>query len=282
MLSYRHAFHAGNHADVLKHLIQIELLNYLGQKAKPYWYIDTHAGAGAYSLVEGYATKNAEFESGIARLWQRDDLPEAVANYVDVVRSLNADGELKLYPGSPWCAAEVMPASDKLRLFELHPTDQQLLADTFADAGRRVQIQQANGFEAIKAILPPPPRRALVLIDPPYEDKRDYQHVITALKESLKRFATGVYAVWYPCLQRAEMKELPKEMKKLGAKNWLRAELHVQKPSSDGFGMHGSGMFILNAPWTLPQTLREVLPYLAQHLAQDAGASYVLETGGDL
>lgn len=175
-----------------------------------------------------------------------------------------------------------MPASDKLRLFELHPTDHQLLADTFADAGRRVQIQQANGFEAIKAILPPPPRRALVLIDPPYEDKRDYQHVITALKESLKRFATGVYAVWYPRLQRAEMKELPKEMKKLGTKNWLRAELHVQKPSSDGFGMHGSGMFILNAPWTLPQTLREVLPYLAQHLAQDAGASYVLETGGDL
>ena len=282
MLSYRHAFHAGNHADVLKHLIEIELLNYLGQKDKPYWYIDTHAGAGAYSLVEGYATKNAEFESGIARLWQRDDLPEAVRGYVDVVKRMNPDGELKFYPGSPWCAADVMPERDKLRLFELHPTDAQLLQQNFEGSGRRVQIQQANGFEGIKAILPPPPRRALVLIDPPYEDKRDYQNVSAALKEGLKRFATGVYAVWYPCLQRPEMKEMIPALKKLPAKNWLRAELHVQGPSADGFGMHGSGMFILNAPWTLPKTLNEVLPYLAQHLGQDAKASFILETGGDL
>lgn len=282
MLSYRHAFHAGNHADVLKHFIEIQLLDYLGQKSKPYWYIDTHAGAGAYSLTEGYATKNAEFESGIARLWQHNDLPAALQRYIEVIQQLNPDGQLRHYPGSPWCAAEVMLASDKLRLFELHPSDYQLLQANFQHAGRRVQIQQTNGFDGLKAVLPPPPRRALILIDPPYEDKQDYQHVTHALKEGLKRFATGVYAVWYPCLQRVESRQLPEQLKKLPAKNWLRVELHVQKPSADGFGMHGSGMFILNAPWTLPQTLREVMPYLTEHLAQDGQAQFILETGGDL
>ena len=159
MLSYRHAFHAGNHADVLKHLIQVQIIDYLGQKAKPFWYIDTHAGAGAYSLTEGYATKTAEYVEGVARLWQRDDAPAAVKRYLEVVAAINtdADGALRYYPGSPWFAAETMAGSEKLRLFELHPSDHQLLQDCFADAGRRVRIERANGFEAIKSLLPPPP-----------------------------------------------------------------------------------------------------------------------------
>jgi len=276
MLSYRHAFHAGNHADVLKHLVEYLLLDYLNQKDKPYWYIDTHAGAGCYALNEGYAAKNAEYESGIARLWQRTDLPAPVQAYVDLVRALNPDGELKLYPGSPLIADQLLRRDDKLRLFELHPSDFQLLEDNFADAGRRVQIQKANGFAGIKALLPPPPRRALVLIDPPFEDKRDYQHVITALEDGLKRFATGTYAVWYPQLQRVENKELPAKLEKLGA-NWLHVALTVQKPSADGFGMHGSGMFILNPPWTLAQTLKDIMPWLTEALAQDGGARYILE-----
>ncbi len=276
MLSYRHAFHAGNHADVLKHLVEYLLLDYLNQKDKPYWYIDTHAGAGCYALNEGYATKNAEYESGIARLWNRNDLPAPVQAYVDLVRALNPDGELKLYPGSPLIAQQLLRQDDKLRLFELHPSDFQLLEDNFADAGRRVQIQKANGFAGIKSLLPPPPRRALVLIDPPFEDKRDYQHVITALEDGLKRFATGTYAVWYPQLQRVENKELPAKLEKLGA-NWLHVALTVQKPSADGFGMHGSGMFILNPPWTLAQTLKDIMPWLTEALAQDGGARYILE-----
>ncbi len=276
MLSYRHAFHAGNHADVLKHLVEYLLLDYLNQKDKPYWYIDTHAGAGCYALNEGYAAKNAEYESGIARLWQRTDLPAPVQAYVDLVRALNPDGELKLYPGSPLIADQLLRRDDKLRLFELHPSDFQLLEDNFADAGRRVQIQKANGFAGIKSLLPPPPRRALVLIDPPFEDKRDYQHVITALEDGLKRFATGTYAVWYPQLQRVENKELPAKLEKLGA-NWLHVALTVQKPSADGFGMHGSGMFILNPPWTLAQTLKDIMPWLTEALAQDGGARYILE-----
>lgn len=282
MLSYRHGFHAGNHADVLKHLTELALIDYLSLKGKPFWYIDTHAGAGVYALTEGFAAKNAEYAGGIARLWDETDAPEAVTRYVDLVRRLNTDGVLRHYPGSPWVAAEAMAGTDKLRLFELHPSDAPLLAGNFDDQKRRVQVQQADGFEAIKSLLPPPPRRALTLIDPPYEDKRDYQRVASALKDALRRFATGVYAVWYPCLARREVGDMVDALKKLPAKNWLNVRLDVATPAADGFGMYGSGMFILNAPWTLPATLAEVMPYLAGKLALDAGARYVIEQGGDL
>ncbi|MGL6046028.1 MAG: 23S rRNA (adenine(2030)-N(6))-methyltransferase RlmJ, partial [Vogesella sp.] len=181
------------------------------------------------------------------------------------------------YPGSPWFAAETMAGSEKLRLFELHPSDHQLLQDCFADAGRRVRVERANGFEAIKSLLPPPPRRALTLIDPPYEDKADYQHVVKAMKEALKRFATGTYAIWYPLLQRAEIKEMVKDLKGLPCHSWLDATLTVRTPSKDGFGMHGSGMFIVNPPWTLHATLQETLPWLSQALAVDDGAWHSLE-----
>ncbi|MDW5417802.1 23S rRNA (adenine(2030)-N(6))-methyltransferase RlmJ [Iodobacter sp. CM08] len=277
MLSYRHAFHAGNHADVLKHYIQTQILSYFNQKDKSYWYIDTHSGAGVYSLREGYATKNAEFESGIARLWNRDDLPESIAEYVDVVRALNPDGKLTLYPGSPYVADQILRPTDRLRLFELHSSDSKLLQANFAESGRRVAVIAGDGFAGIKAVLPPPPRRGVTLIDPPYEDKNDYDYVIDMLHEALGRFATGTYAIWYPQLQRAEAKLLPEELKKLGVNSWLHVALSVQSPSADGFGMHGSGMFILNPPWTLAQTLRETMPYLVKVLGQDKGAKYILE-----
>ena len=277
MLSYRHAFHAGNHADVLKHTIELMLLRYLNQKDKPWWYVDSHAGAGCYELTSGYAAKNAEYESGIARLWSRTDLPPAVADYVELVKSLNPDGQLRLYPGSPLIALQAMRADDRLRLFELHPSDSKLLQENFADAGKRAVIQQTDGFAGLKSVLPPPPRRALVLIDPPFEDKSDYQTVISALQEALKRFATGIYAIWYPHLQRHEVNELTARLKNLPVKSWLHAGINVQTPSTDGFGMHGSSMFILNPPWTLEQDLRGVLPWLTPVLAQDAGASYILD-----
>ena len=277
MLSYRHAFHAGNHADVLKHFIEVQLLHYLAQKDKPFWYIDTHAGAGCYALDSGYATQNAEYESGIARLWQRDDLPAPLAEYVALVKSLNPDGQMKLYPGSPLLALELMREQDRLRLFELHPSDSEILQENFADHGTRVLIQRADGFGALKALLPPPPRRALVLIDPPYEDKQDYQRVVSALREGLKRFSNGVYAVWYPQLQRAEARQLPDQLKQLPVKSWLHVALSVQSPGADGFGMHGSGMFILNPPWVLNSALEEVMPYLVTVLGQSGEAEFELE-----
>ncbi len=277
MLSYRHAFHAGNHADVLKHFIEVQLLRYLSQKDKPFWYIDTHAGAGCYALDSGYATQNAEYESGIARLWRRDDLPEALADYVTLVKSINPDGQMKLYPGSPLIAQRLLREQDKMRLFELHPSDSELLQENFADSG--AMVQSADGFTALKALLPPPPRRALLLIDPPYEDKQDYQRVVTALREGLKRFAGGVYAVWYPQLQRADARQLPEQLKQLPVKSWLNVALSVQGLSEDGFGMHGSGMFVLNPPWNLHATLQQVMPYLADVLGRDAQASFILEQG---
>jgi 23S rRNA (adenine2030-N6)-methyltransferase len=286
MLSYRHAFHAGNHADVLKHFLLIQLSRYLGQKDKPFWIIDTHAGAGLYELDTGYATKLKEYESGIGKLWTRQDLPAALTDYVDLVRACNPDAThasdtLRFYPGSPWLALQTLRPQDRLRLFELHSSDSKILQDNFEDQGRRVSVTTANGFDSLKALLPPPPRRALVLIDPPYETRDDYTHVISALKEGLTRFATGTYAIWYPQLARQEAQQLPDKLKRLPIKNWLHATLTVHTPSSDGFGMHGSGMFIINPPWTLHKTLEEVMPYLVQVLGQDAGAGFTLSGQGD-
>lgn len=278
MLSYRHAFHAGNHADVLKHLVLMQTLAYFGRKDKPYWYIDTHAGAGIYSLESGYATQNAEYRDGIGRLWERPDLPESVAQYVELVRSFNPGGKLRFYPGSPACARPLLREQDRMRLFELHPSDYPLLKQTFQADGRKVLVEAQDGFAGLKALLPPPPRRAVVLIDPPYEQKQDYGRVVEALKDSLQRFPTGSYLVWYPLLQRPEPRQLQERLRKLAGENWLQATLTVRQPSPDGYGMHGSGIFMLNPPWTLPAMLQQALPFLRDTLRQDAHAAYTLES----
>jgi 23S rRNA (adenine2030-N6)-methyltransferase len=286
MLSYRHVFHAGNHADVLKHAVLLAVLDYFNQKDKPYWLIDTHAGAGGYRLDAGRATTHAEYADGVGRLWERSDLPPLLARYVAAVRIDNTDGKLRRYPGSPLLALRAMRPADKLRLFELHPADVKLLAQNIAgaapDAQKRVAIKQEDGFTGMKALLPPPPRRGLMLIDPAYEDKRDYLQVVTAVKEGLQRFATGTFMVWYPLLQKNESITLAGKLKKV-APDWLNATLTVQAPTPDGMGMHGSGVFIVNPPWTLAAALKDTLPWLAEVLKVGANgdnrtASYSLET----
>jgi 23S rRNA (adenine2030-N6)-methyltransferase len=293
MLSYRHAFHAGNHADVLKHVVTIQLLQYLGQKEAPYMYIDTHAGAGVYALEGAYAAKNAEYETGISRLWDRKDLPAPLADYVQLVKEMNPSGKLRYYPGSPYCAEKIMRDQDRLRLFELHPSDSKLLEENFrkleahaaaqgqrsSARGKRVMIQRGNGFLGLKALLPPPSRRGLILIDPPYEDKSDYRSVKEMLEDALKRFATGIYAVWYPVLQRMEARQFPDKLKRLPANGWLNVTLSISTPSPDGFGLHSSGMFVINPPWTLEPMLRDLMPYLVKALGRDAGAGFTLESG---
>ena len=278
MLSYRHAFHAGNHADVLKHLVLVQIVRYMGEKAAPFWIIDTHAGAGRYSLDSEHAKKLGEWRDGIGRLWQRRDLPAAAVNYVEQVKMLNLDGKLRHYPGSPWLARQMLRDSDRLRLFEMHTTDSRLLHECFKGAGRAVTITDGDGFAGLKTLLPPPPRRALVLIDPSYETKGDYVAVVKALQDTLKRFATGTYALWYPLLAKRESHQLPGRLKNLGAPNWLHATLEVKAPAKDGIGLHGSGMFIINPPWTLEKTLHETLPALTAILAQGDGARYTLES----
>ena len=278
MLSYRHAFHAGNHADVLKHLILLQIAEYMGEKPAPFWIIDTHAGAGRYALESAHATKLAEYRDGVGRLWDKKGLPPAVVDYLEFVRMLNPDGVLRHYPGSPWLASQMLREGDRLRLYELHSTDVKLLQECFRGAGRQINITNGDGFAGLKAILPPPPRRALVLIDPSYETRDDYANVISGLKEALKRFPTGTYALWYPMLSKLESRKLPDRLKALGAANWLHASLEVKAPAKDGFGMNGSGMFIINPPWTLEKKLHETLPRLTELLAQDPGAKFTLES----
>jgi 23S rRNA (adenine2030-N6)-methyltransferase len=290
MLSYRHAFHVGNHADVLKHLVLMQVLKHAAQKDKPLWYIDTHAGAGMYALDKGYSTQNAEYSSGIGQLWEVSALPAALAEYVALIRKFNSSGasqhsELRRYPGSPAIAYDLLQGErghDRLRLFELHPNDCKLLGQSFRDLGhapdsKKVMINMADGFAGIKALLPPPPRRAVVLIDPPYEEKQDYGRVVEMVKDSLLRFATGTYVVWYPLLQRPEPQKMIDRLKDIHAKNWLHVSLSVQAPSLDGFGMHGSGLFIINPPWTLPEILSETMPHLVKILGQDGEAGFTLD-----
>jgi 23S rRNA (adenine2030-N6)-methyltransferase len=275
MLSYRHAFHAGNHADVLKHMVLVELIGHLRQKDKPFWYIDTHAGAGMYALDTPTALKTAEFRHGIGRLWTQDDLPAPVQAYVDQVRQLNRSGKLLRYPGSPQVALQLLRPADRLHLFDLHSTDSRLLQKEYA-GDRRIRALAGDGFAGLKALLPPQPRRALVLIDPSYEDRQDYRQVVDAMDDALRRFATGVYMLWYPLLSRREAVRLPASLAALRDRDWLQVELRVKAPSEDGIGMHGSGLFVFNPPWTLPAMLEDALPALVHLLGQDAAAGHML------
>jgi 23S rRNA (adenine2030-N6)-methyltransferase len=277
MLSYRHGFHAGNHADVLKHVTLVALLHLLLRKDKPVVVVDTHAGAGMYSLEQGFAVRNAEFRSGIARLWMRNDLPEPIANYLDQVRAVNPDGVLRHYPGSPRIALGVLRPQDRLRLFELHSSEGLILAQQFAQDRRRVTVTAGDGFAGLKAVLPPQSRRGLVLIDPSYELASDYRAVVAALRDGMQRFATGTYAVWYPLLQRRESLQLPGNLRRAAGLDWLDISLQVKAPSPEGLGLHGSGMFIVNPPWKFSEQMRGIMPWLTRALAQDAAASFRLD-----
>jgi 23S rRNA (adenine2030-N6)-methyltransferase len=276
MLAYRHAFHAGNHADVLKHITLTLVLRYMNQKEKPYRLVDTHAGAGGYSLEGQYAQKKGEYEQGIARLWDRDDLPPAVADYVNMVRQFNPQGSMEQYPGSPAFAQMLLRAQDQLRLFELHPTDHRIL-ESYLGTVKGAEVKNADGFDGLKGQVPPSSRRGVVLMDPSYEGNGDYSRVIASLREALSRFAEGVYMVWYPQVQKLEAAQLPKRLEALAPKGWLHARLTVQQPDSQGFGLAGSGMFIINPPYTLHDELLAVLPYLTEVLGQYDGANYMIE-----
>ena len=201
MLAYRHAFHAGNHADVLKHIVLLRLMRHMSLKEKGYRLVDTHAGAGLYALDSAQAQKKGEYLQGIARLWSRDDLPEAAADYVQQVRGFNPDGTLRHYPGSPMLARALLRPQDQLRLFELHPSDHAALVAQLG-AAKGVDIRQVDGFAALKSQLPPPTRRALVLVDPSYEGQGDYARVLDTLQDALRRFAEGVFMVWYPVVSK--------------------------------------------------------------------------------
>ncbi|MFZ5528976.1 MAG: 23S rRNA (adenine(2030)-N(6))-methyltransferase RlmJ [Pseudomonadota bacterium] len=281
MFSYRHGFHAGNHADVLKHTVLVQLLEHLTQKDTPFWVVDTHAGGGLYDLAAGYAAKSGEAKGGIHKIWaSRKDavLPRALQDLIEQIEVCNEGDALRWYPGSPQLAAQMLRPRDHLRMYELHPTESRALKAHFADVKRGVSIEVADGFAGLKGILPPPPKRGLVHIDPPYEMKDDYRRVISTLKEALARFPTGVYAVWYPIVARRESDLLPDQLKRLAPGKWLHASLRVKANSRDGLGLNGSGMFIVNPPWTLYETLAEALPWMVENIGIDDHSAYVLES----
>lgn len=275
MLSYRHAFHAGNHADVLKHLTQVLILESLLRKDKAFFYLDTHAGAGLYDLRSAESDKTGEFREGIARLLEVEALPAVLQSYLAMIREMNPVGALIHYPGSPWVAKQLLRAQDRACLCELHPTDFGILRNNFAGA-RQFRVEQQDGFQQLKALLPPPERRGLVLIDPPYEIKTDYERVVKAVAEGVKRFATGIYAIWYPVVSRAQIDALEQGFKASGVKRILLAELNVQA-DSDEYGMTGSGMIVVNPPWQLDDKLAEALPFLTDVLGQSAEANWRLQ-----
>jgi 23S rRNA (adenine2030-N6)-methyltransferase len=276
MLSYLHSFHAGNFADVLKHTILVHTLNYLTQKPKPLFYLDTHSGPGGFSLGQSEAQKNREYENGIGQLWEQANLPDCVAEYVQTVRHFQAENKtqqagsaLSHYPGSPWFAAHLLGEYDRLTLCELHPREHQTLAGNFK-RDRRVKVFNQDGFQSAIAAMPPKERRGLVLIDPPYEIKTDYDRVVEVLKACHKRFATGTYAIWYPVVQRKQIDKMLKAIQTSGIRNIQVFELGLQADTA-GRGMTSSGMIVVNPPWTLWKEMQTALPFLAETLAGKAG-----------
>jgi 23S rRNA (adenine2030-N6)-methyltransferase len=280
MLAYRHAFHAGNHADVLKHLVLIQLLQHMVLKEKGVRVIDTHAGAGAYRI--GGSSQQQEWVDGIGRLWGRSDLPAGAQAYVDMVKAVNPDGKLKVMPGSPLIVQHLMRAQDELHACELHPTDLRALEKLF-DGVRHLHVHLGDGFAKLPTLLPPPTRRGLILIDPPYEKKPEYARVLAAVREALAKFPDAVIAVWVPQLQRLEAAELPQRlinaMKGVAKKGYLHAQLTVAPAQDGGFGLLGSSMVVANPPHTLGLLLAQELPWLAEQLGQYKGAKGTLTSG---
>jgi len=265
---------------VLKHTVLVQLLAHLLQKDKAFWVIDTHAGGGMYDLASGYAEKSGEAALGIEPVWaarKSPELPAALRDLIEQIQVCNEGDQLRWYPGSPQLAAQMLRPGDHLRMYELHPTESRALAKHFADVRRGVSIQVADGFASLKGTVPPPPKRGLILIDPPYELKEDYRRVLNTVKEALLKFPTGVYAIWYPQVARREADLLPVHLKKLAPGKWLHATLRVKATARDGVGLHGSGMFIINPPWTMFDSLAEALPWLVENIGQDMHAAYELE-----
>ena len=269
MLSYRHSFHAGNHADVIKHIVQSLILDSLKQKDKPFVYHDTHSGVGRYDLQDERSEKTGEFKEGIARIWDRDDIPEEIASYIDAIKALNDNDELRYYPGSPKVARAQIREDDRMTLTELHPTDFPLLLQEFR-GDRQVKMYKEDGFARLKASLPPKERRGVVLIDPPYELKHEYMDVVKAIKNSHERWATGTYAIWYPVVYRENIDKMLKGLKDLGIRKILQLELGVA-PDSEERGMTASGMIVINPPWKLEGQMKTLLPWLQGAIAPNHG-----------
>ncbi len=273
MLSYRHSYHAGNFADVLKHIVQIAIIEYLKKKDKPFTVHDTHSGAGNYLIDSEHMQKTGEFHDGIEKLLDHRTEIGVIDQYVKLVKQLNPVGKLREYPGSPRIAASLLREQDRLQCTELHSTDYELLSKLFT-GNKQVRVEKMDAWQGIKAMLPPQHRRGMVLIDPSYELERDYRDMLPALKMAMERWATATYAIWYPVMDRNRTESFIRQFIKAEIPNMLRVELCV-RPDASGRGMTGSGMLVINPPYTLAQHMAQAMPLLEKHLCETGGHTLV-------
>lgn len=275
MLSYRHAFHAGNFTDVHKHVALVMLLEHLLRKDAPFCCLDTHAGAGIYDLDSRYAQKNREFETGIARLWERSDCPPPVTRYLDIVRGVNPPGpdgtrRLRFYPGSPRIARTFLRRADRIVASELHTTEAPLLQQCFA-RDLQVSVHHRDGFEMLPALVPPRERRGIAFIDPPYELRDEFSRVAKALVDAWQRWPTGIYLLWYPVQRRQPLARFHLKLKRSGIRNVLITEMSVV-PDVSPNRLSGSGLLIVNPPWQFASELQAVNKWLEAVLERGAHA----------
>lgn len=270
MLSYRHSFHAGNFADIIKHIALIEALEHLTKKDKPFDYIDTHSGAGLFNLESEHSRKLAEHKNGIGKL-DPNKWPE-LTRYFDIIESYNPSKALRYYPGSPLISMRYMRPRDNAWLYELHRSDYALLKQNIQN-NHRVKVACEDGLRGLLSHLPPISRRALVLIDPSYEIKADYRQVFETIENAYKKFSTGVYLLWYPVIDRQRINELEKRFINSGIRDIQRFELGLSSDSA-GRGMTAAGVIAINSPWGLYEKMSGILPRLVTDLGLDTGAFF--------
>jgi 23S rRNA (adenine2030-N6)-methyltransferase len=276
-MNYRHDYHAGNFADVVKHIVLTRVLVYMKQKPRPFRVIDTHAGAGLYDLAAPEPGKTGEWQDGIGRLFDGDltgEVADLVTPYLEAVRAVNAPGELRYYPGSPLLARELMRTEDILVANELHATDFERLKGALHRA-KATTVLNIDAWHAVKSLLPPKERRGVVLIDPPFEDRDEFAQLTTAVSEAVRRFATGTYLIWYPLKNEAAADRFLAEATAHARLEFLDVRLAVRTPFA-GLGLTAAGVLVLNPPYVLADELNAIMPLLNDRLSDGAGSGYRL------
>ena len=278
-MNYQHAFHAGNFADVFKHAVLARILVHLCEKPQAFRVLDTHAGSGVYNLEGARASRTGEWRDGIARVMEKPPSGEAgelLAPYLAAISSLNAGGKLKRYPGSPQLALALMREQDRLIACELEPKASVALANHLRK-DKRAKADEMDGWQALSAYLPPPERRGLVVIDPPFEDRDEFEKLVNGLALGQRKWATGTHLIWYP-IKGTSTAAFLRSLHKLAIPKVLRTELYVRSASADAFT--GSGLIVVNPPWRLADELRVLLPALHTLLSQGRGSRTLVEVIG--
>lgn len=276
-MNYRHAFHAGNFADVVKHLILVRILDYLKRKDAAFRVLDTHAGVGLYDLLGDEAGRTGEWAEGIGRVMDHLAGPaaELAAPYFEAVRAQNPEGGLRFYPGSPLITRHLLREQDRLFALELHPADAEALRDNFA-GDIQTRVTHLDGWAAMGTHLPPKEKRGLVLVDPPFEEKGEFDRMVAALVKAHQRWPGGIYAFWYPIKEPAEAEAFAKTLKATGIPKILRIELTIRAPSTPP-RLHGTGMIVVNPPYALEGEMRVLLPELAKLLADEGRGKWRMD-----